>query len=146
MAETKNHPMEAPPQDGGSETNVLQETGDARPKPLTEAQMAQSATGGEVEARPSLAPPVARTETSAGGTDGVTASTWRSGTVTALWAQIQLRNAWMHVASLGWRKIFNGRDGSFQALTYLASQARQGGRTIQFREEADGMVYEIYLW
>jgi hypothetical protein len=28
----------------------------------------------------------------------------------------------------------------------MASQARQTGRTVNFREEADGMVYEIYLW
>jgi hypothetical protein len=52
----------------------------------------------------------------------------------------------MHVPSLGWRKLFNGKDGAFTALVTLASQARQTGRTINFREEGDGMVYEIYLW
>lgn len=146
MPESKNQPTQAPPQDGGSQVSTLQQGEEARPKPLTEAQMAQSAMGDEAATAPSQTPPAAGAESTSGGGDGVTASTWRSGTVTALWAQIALRNAYMHVPNVGWKKIFNGRDGAFQALTYLASQARQGGRTIGFREESDGMVYEIYLW
>ncbi len=74
-------------------------------------------------------------------------ATWRSGvTVTALWSINEVRNAWMYVPTVGWRKLYNGRDGSFTALVTLAAQARQTGRPIAFREEADGMVYEIYLW
>ncbi len=67
-------------------------------------------------------------------------------TVTAMWSINEARNAWMHVPGLGWRKLYNGRDGAFMALVALAGQARQTGRQIVFREEADGMVYEIYLW
>jgi hypothetical protein len=93
------------------------------------------------EPGPSMAPPA-----EAATTEGVTAATWRSGQVTALWASDDVRNAWMLVSGVGWRRIFAGRDGAFTALVALASQARQTGRTIQFREEADGMVYEIYLW
>jgi hypothetical protein len=97
---------------------------------------------------PVLAPPDlrdldAQTESTL---DAVTA-TWRSAQyVDAMWSIDQVRNAWMLVRGLGWRKIYNGRDGAFDALTALASQARQTGHQISFREEADGMVYEIYLW
>jgi hypothetical protein len=94
------------------------------------------------EAGPTIdRPPAAVTA----GEQQVTA-TWLSGQVTALWSIDEIRNAWMLVSGVGWKKIFNGRDGAFQALIALASQARQTGRTINFREEADGMVYEIYLW
>jgi hypothetical protein len=78
--------------------------------------------------------------------DQAVAATWLSGQVTALWSIDEVRNAWMLVAGVGWKKIYNGRDGAFQALVAIASQARQTGRSINFREEADGMVYEIYLW
>jgi len=78
--------------------------------------------------------------------DGV-AGTWRTGvTIDALWAANETRNAWMRVVGLGWKKLYNGRDGAFTALTILAAQARQAGRPVNYREEADGMVYEIYLW
>jgi hypothetical protein len=47
---------------------------------------------------------------------------------------------------VGWKKLYNGRDGAFSALVTLAAQARQTGRNVSCREEADGMIYEIYLW
>ena len=102
------------------------------------------ATGGMAVANsgPTLvAPPSA-----VGADGGVTASTWRSGQVTATWSIDEVRNAWIQVAGVGWKKLYNGRDGAFTALAILAAQAHQTGRVIQFREEADGMVYEIYLW
>ena len=45
-----------------------------------------------------------------------------------------------------WFGQYNGRDGAFQALVALAAQARQTNRIVNLREEADGMIYEIYLW
>ncbi len=73
--------------------------------------------------------------------------TWTTGvTIDATWSIDEVRNAYVHVAGGAWKKIFNARDGSFQALLTLATQARQTGRTVSLREEADGMVYEIYLW
>jgi hypothetical protein len=97
------------------------------------------------ESRPTLGPP-AGVGAVADAVGAVTA-TWRSGVnVTALWSINQTRNAFMFVPGVGWRRIFNGRDGAFTALVTLASQARQTGRPIAFREEPDGMVYEIYLW
>jgi hypothetical protein len=116
--------------------------GMAEPKILPEEALADATAA--AESRPVLAPPSAAADAGAGAQQ-VTA-TWRTGTVTALWSMNQTRNAWMHVPGIGWRKLFNGRDWSFTALVTLASQARQTSRQIAFREEADGMVYEIYLW
>ena len=85
-------------------------------------------------------------EGSAQAAQAITTGTWRNGvTVDALWSINEVRNAWMRVVGIGWRRLFNGSDGAFTALTTLASQARQTGRPINFREEADGMAHEIYL-
>ena len=129
-------PSQAPPEDvigdgvGGAGTSAPSRTS------LTVSE--SSAT----DAAPQLEPPGAV----AGAGAQAVAATWQSGQVTALWSIDEVRNAWMHVAAIGWRKLYNGRDGAFQALVALGSQARQTGRSINFREEADGMVYEIYLW
>jgi hypothetical protein len=66
--------------------------------------------------------------------------------VAALWSINEVRNAWVYLSGVGWKKLYNGRDWAFTALVALASQARETGRTINAREEADGMTYEIYLW
>lgn len=73
--------------------------------------------------------------------------TWQTGVVVdALWSINQVRNAWMRVVAVGWVRLYNGSDGSFTALTTLAGQARQTGRPVSYRQEADGMAHEIYLW
>jgi hypothetical protein len=97
------------------------------------------------EVGPTLGPPAG--VGAAGDAVGAVTATWRTGVnVTALWSINQPRNAFMFVPNVGWKRIFNGRDAAFTALVTLASQARQTGRPISFREEPDGMVYEIYLW
>ena len=63
-----------------------------------------------------------------------------------MWCINQTRNAFLHVKGGAWKKIYNGSDYAFTALTTLASQARQTAKPISFREEADGMVHEIYLF
>jgi hypothetical protein len=102
----------------------------------------------ETATTPRLMPPTLRDPSSMAEADlGAVTATWRSSQyIDAMWSIDQTRNAWMMVRGLGWRKIYNGRDGAFTALVSLASQARQTGHQISFREEADGMVYEIYLW
>ncbi len=97
----------------------------------------------ESAAGPTLTPPsTAGAQTG----EGVTVSWHTSVQIDALWSIDQTRNAFVHIVGVGWKKIFNGRDGSFQALVTLASQARQTNRPASLREEADGMIYEIYLW
>ncbi len=102
-----------------------------------------AAMTGEAMTAPTLRPPLS-TETAS--EQGVTA-TWRNGVrIDALWSIDETRNAFVNVTGVGWRKIYNGRDGAYQALVTLASQARQTNRPVNLREEADGMIYEIYLW
>ncbi len=79
--------------------------------------------------------------------DQAVTGTWTTNvTIDALWSIAETRNAYVHVAGGAWKKVYNARDGAFQALLTLASQARQTGKPVSLREEADGMVYEIYLW
>ena len=66
--------------------------------------------------------------------------------VDALFGVNEVRNAWIRVVNVGWKKIFNSTDGAYTALVTLAAQAKQTGRPISYREEVDGMVHEIYLW
>jgi hypothetical protein len=77
---------------------------------------------------------------------GAAAAVWRNNVkIDGLWSIDETRNAWVSVAGIGWRKVYNGRDGAFQALVSLLSQARQANRPVNLREEADG-IYEVYLW
>lgn len=138
-SQQRGRPEGLPPTNGGA---VAVAVGESRPGDLTVESLGGDPAETSVSA-PSATPPA--TLTGSGAAQAVTA-TWRSGQVSALWSINEVRNAWVNVAGVGWRKIFNGRDGAFMALTALASQARQTGRSINFREEADGMIYEIYLW
>jgi hypothetical protein len=149
----KGEPAISPP-GASTEGPVAEQPGTTEPSPITDEQFHAMMGSGTAaaESAPQLMPPEVAGARGAGARTlaqaaGAITGTWRSGvTVSAMWSINEPRNAWMHVAGLGWRKIFNGRDGAFTALVALAGQARQTGRQIAFREEADGMVYEIYLW
>ncbi len=140
MSEKKGEPTLSPP-GAEAQTDTLT-VGVSEPEPNRDLVVSVPP---RVETGPTLAPPGA---TGAAVAEAVTAvaATWTSGvTVDALWSINEVRNGWFRAAGV-WRKIYNGRDGAFTALLTLASQARQTGRTINYRQEADGMVYEIYLW
>jgi hypothetical protein len=120
--------------------------GTTEPQALTDERV-QALTGGAADAgAPTLLPPGSEGAVGAAGAGAVTA-TWRTNVqISALWSTDEVRNAWAYVVGLGWKKLYNGRDGAFSALAELAAQARQTGTTASLREEADGMIYEIYLW
>lgn len=115
----------------------------------TEPAIKDAAAAGVLTAEPrgpASGPPGAATTAAAVASDGIT-GTWHNGvTVDALWAANEVRNAWMRVVGVGWKKLYNGSDGAFTALAILASQARQTGRPVNYRDETDGMAHEIYLW
>jgi hypothetical protein len=74
-------------------------------------------------------------------------STWQSNkNVDGLWTINQDGNSWMGVAGIGWKKLAHANETSLVALTMLAGHARATNATINYREEADGMVHEIYVW
>jgi len=137
---TQGTPVLLPPQFGTSSS--VDVAGSSAPTAVTDGQIASLVGEAVPAARPELAPPGAVGAEK----QGVTA-TWRTSvTIDALWSIDETRNAHVRIVGIGWKKIFNGRDGAFQALVTLASQARQTGRPVNVREEADGMIYEIYLW
>jgi hypothetical protein len=151
-ARKKSEPALTPPatrsRAGAGAGTLTADAGLTEPAPISDEQLRAmvEGTGTATLAGPVLSPPGTDAAASTDAVAGVT-GTWRSGmTVTAMWSINETRNAWMYVSGLGWRKLYNGKDGAFMALTALAGQARQTGHQIVFREEADGMVYEIYLW
>jgi hypothetical protein len=148
MAGSRTKPRETPPGAKAASESASTSAGTTEPKPLTEERLADVLEAeAEIEGRPKLDPSsvsgVGVQEEAVGAVTG----TWQTGvTVTATWSINEVRNAWFYASGLGWRKIYNGRDGAFRALVTLATHARQTGRPINFRQEADGMVYEIYSW
>jgi hypothetical protein len=131
------------PAQPGVEESRTDTSGMSRPTVMPEAHAGVTAAGAG-EQWPVLLPP--GTAGAAAAVSGVT-GTWTSGVmVDATWSINETRNAWFHVTGGAWTKIFNGTDGSFTALCTLAAQAKQTGHQMAIREEADGMVHEIYLW
>ncbi len=74
-------------------------------------------------------------------------SVWQnSKKVNALWSINQTRNSCASIAGIGWKKLSNKCDSGNVALTILATHAKQTQRNMNFREEADKMIHEIYAW
>jgi len=74
-------------------------------------------------------------------------SAWQSNKrITALWSINQNRNSWMGVDGIGWKKLANNSDSAIVALTMLAAHAHEKGSVVNYREESDSMIYEMYVW
>ncbi len=94
---------------------------------------------GSGDAAPAIRPP----EEGLGA--GITA--WLSDKrITGVWSINQNRNSWVHVNGVGWRKLANNSDTAVVALTVLGSHARQTQTRVDYREEADGLLHEMYVW
>lgn len=65
--------------------------------------------------------------------------------VTALWAINQERNAWVHVAGEGWKKINNANNTNFFLLLNDLIAAKAAGRTVNLRLDK-GEIMEAYVW
>jgi glucose/arabinose dehydrogenase len=139
VVNSQKSPTLKPPEAGT--TSDVDAPGTSEPTAISDERIAAL-----VESTPLTGPTVRPPTVAVEAAEGVTA-TWRNNVrIDALWSIDETRNAWVRVVDVGWRKIYNGRDGAFQALTTIASQARQTGRPVNLREEPDGMIYEIYLW
>ena len=90
---------------------------------------------------PSLLPSAA-----ASGTDGGITAWLGDKRVSALWGINQNRNSWVHIAGIGWKKLANNSDSAVVALTILGAHAKQSQTNYSYREEADGMIHETYVW
>jgi hypothetical protein len=91
-------------------------------------------------AAPALEPPTT-TEVA-----GISATAWvNSAKVSALWSINQNRNSWAAFNG-AWKKFANNSDTAIVAFTMLAGHARLAQGAVNYREEADAMVHEVYVW
>jgi len=142
--ETETGPQQSPPPGGAITTDV---PGRSQPDRFSSDDVETRIAADKQSARPTLLPPSAAGAEGALATAQAVTATWHTNlVVTAMWSINETRNAFIHIQNVGWRKIYNGRDGAYMALVALAGQSRQTGRPVTMREEADGMIYEIYLW
>lgn len=66
--------------------------------------------------------------------------------IDGLWAYgPQIRNAWVHVKDLGWRKLWPDYDSQVSALMTMAAHAKADDRFVNFFEE-DDKIKEMYVW
>jgi hypothetical protein len=129
-------PQQVPPVVSG--TGAL-EMSESQPKDLSAELMAMAATSGAGNAMPTALPP----ETAGAG--GV--AVWQNGKlVAALWTINQNRNAWLFFSGVGWKKLANNSDTAVVALNILGASARLTQTQVNYREEADGMIHEMYVW
>ena len=77
----------------------------------------------------------------------VASTTWQSQkNIVDQWTINQDRYSWIGVAGMGWLKLSTASDSGCVALTMLASNALVSRASVSFRQEADGMVHEIYVF
>jgi hypothetical protein len=75
------------------------------------------------------------------------ASLWVNGKkINALWAINESRNSSIGVAGVGWVKLANNSDSAIVAFTILGASAKQTQGTVNYRQEADNMIHEMYVW
>jgi hypothetical protein len=120
---------------------------DTRPQQdMLSATTATAAGGGTaaVATAPTAEPPAA----AEGGTAGaIGASVWvNNKRINALWTISENRNSWVGVAGVGWVKLANNSDSAIVALTMLGANARHTQGIVNYRQEADNMLHEMYVW
>jgi hypothetical protein len=137
--ETDARPIDAPPDE---EIGDIAATVSPRPyEELTDDLVGGVAATAAVEQAPTLEPPSEVLEAEAIGL-------WQSNKhVNSLFVTGAVRNSWMHIVSPSvWRKFAPASDSGVTAMTMLAAHARDRNRPVKYREEADGLVHEIYVW
>jgi hypothetical protein len=129
IGNTYNAPSQSPPAASSSDATLMP------PAAGTQIQSPPPAT----QAAPTL--PITGTGAGAG------VSAWQNNKkIDALWTISEDRNSWMGVTTIGWRKLAPGTETSLVAMTMLAAHARATGAPINYRDESDNLVHEIYVW
>ena len=111
---------------------------------LSSVSMAAGGDGSTVSAAPTAEPPSAA---ESGGIGAVGASVWvNNKKINALWSINENRNSWVGVAGVGWVKLANNSDSAIVAMTILGANARQTQGVVNYRQESDNMIHEMYIW
>lgn len=113
---------------------------DSKPIDLEQQTGVSAAAAGEE--RPSMEPPAAVSATA----EGAATAWFNNKKVNALWCINQNRNSYVSIAGVGWRKLANNSDTAVVALTMLAGAARLSQGPVNYRQEADNMIHEMYVW
>jgi len=50
------------------------------------------------------------------------------------------------VVGVGWKKLANNNDSAIVALTMLSGSAKLTQTSVNYRDEADGMIHEMYVF
>jgi hypothetical protein len=66
--------------------------------------------------------------------------------VDSLWTINQDRNSWVGISGIGWKKLSGPNETSISALTMLVAHARATGSPVNYRDEADTLIHEVYVW
>ena len=137
--ETEARPTELPPENGTQIGNGAGTTVEA-PRDLEELTSDLIAGAGAATLpEPTLQPGAGVSA------DGV--GLWVSNKhVDALYSTYAARFSWMHVSGGPWRRFAPVSDSGVAALALLAAHARDRGRPVNYREEADQLIHEMYVW
>lgn len=117
---------------------------DTKPEETLLSGVSTASTSAAAEpAAPTAEPP----SVSVGAGGAVGATVWvNNQKINALWSIAENRNSWAGVAGVGWRKLANNSDSAIVALTILAANAKQTQGIVNYRQEADNMIHEMYVW
>jgi hypothetical protein len=97
----------------------------------------------EAQAAPTQQPPAS----ALAAVGDVGATVWVNGKkVNALWSINENRNSWIGVIGVGWVKLANNSDSAIVALTILGANAKLTQGTVNYRQESDNMLHEMYVW
>ena len=102
-------------------------------------------TSDQVSSVPNKVPPVNVENTSVESTGNtipsltitseVDTAAWQNNKrINGLWSINQVRNSWVSVDGIGWKKLVNNSDSAIVALTMLSSHAREKGSVVNYLE------------
>ena len=126
-----------------------QDMSDSKPTviPPAAGQTAGGSTGGSTGGSAGESAPTLTPSSGIGSGAGGGQTTWLGDKrVSALWGINQNRNSWVYITGIGWKKLANNSDSAVVALTALAAHAKLKQTNYTYREEADGMINETYVW
>jgi hypothetical protein len=142
MATTTKHPPSTASRPEAAVTATVT-VDDNAPHALSASELTITTTAAAVAVEPELGPPGSPTANPA--TDGIT--TWATNVrIGALWANNAGRNGWAHVTGVGWKKLGGTTDFAHLGLVQLARLARDTNAAVNYRDEADGLIHEMYVW
>ena len=57
-----------------------------------------------------------------------------------------MRSYSVYVTNISWKKLSTASASGLVAVNMLGAHARQTNSRVDYRDEADGMIHEMYIW